>query len=95
MRTAIGLILTVVGAGVIVWGLWMGLQELRGLYEGATNDALGMGATAEQDASKRMIRWAIVGACGVPLFVVGSVMLKITFVQRLMRGRGGAGRSRR
>ena len=84
MRTAIGLILLLVGAGVIVAGLWMGLQELRGLYEGATNDALGMGATAEQDASKRMVRAAIIGACGVPLFIAGSVMLKITVVQRLM-----------
>jgi hypothetical protein len=84
MRVMIGIILMLAGGGLIVYGLLGALQELRGLYEGATGDAIGMAPTAEQDASRGMIRAAIIGGCGVPLFIAGSVVLKVTVLQKLM-----------
>ena len=89
MRTALGFILLVVGAGVILVGIGLALREFIGLYQGAVNDAMGMKANAEQDASKAMIRAVIIGACGVPFFIAGSVMLKVTLMQRLAGRRAG------
>ena len=86
MRTAIGLILVLAGGGLILFGIGGALMALFGLYGNAIDNAMGMSATAEQDASRAMIRSVIVGACGVPLFLVGSVLLKVTLFQKV-RGR--------
>ena len=83
MRTVIGLLLVLAGGAVIIFGIGMALMQLFGLYQSAMNNAMGMGATAEQDASRAMIRGVIVGACGVPFLIAGSVMLKVTLFQRL------------
>lgn len=85
MRAVIGLILTLAGAALVGYAIFHGLHELAGLYEGAANDALGMPPTAEKDASAAMIRAAIVGACGAPLLLAGSIMLKVSIFQRLRR----------
>ena len=90
MRTTLGIILMAAGCGLILYGLLGALRELQGLYQGATENAIGMAETAEQDASKGMIRAVIVGGCGVPLFIAGSVMLKVTVMQRVMGRKGGS-----
>jgi len=94
MRKTLGIILIVAGFGLILCGLLGALRELQGLYQGATENAIGMAETAEQDASKRMVRAAVIGACGVPLFIAGSVMLRVTVVQRLKRKKADSRRAR-
>jgi hypothetical protein len=94
MRAVIGVILVLVGGGLLVYALLAGLHELRGLYEGAANDALGMSPTAEKDASRAMIRAAVVGACGVPLLLAGSVTLKVSIWQRVMGRKQSSRRTR-
>ena len=84
MRTLLGIILLVAGAALMLYGIGTALGQFVGLYQGAVDDAMGMKANAEQDASRAMIRAVIIGACGVPLFIVGSVLLKVTVAQRLM-----------
>jgi ascorbate-specific PTS system EIIC-type component UlaA len=85
VRTALGLILVLLGAAVMLYGLGTALAELIGLYQGALTDPLAEPAVSENDTSQAMIRAAIIGAAGIPVFVVGSVLLKITLVQRLRR----------
>jgi hypothetical protein len=87
VRMVIGLILMLVGGAVILYGIAAALSQLFGLYQGAVDNAMGMSATAEQEASKGMMRAVIVGACGVPVFLVGSMLLKVSVFQR-MRARG-------
>ena len=87
MRTALGLILVLIGAGVMLYGLGTALSELFGLYQGALSDPLAEPKVGEKETSKAMIRAAIIGASGIPFFIVGSVLLKITLFQRLARGR--------
>jgi len=92
VRTAIGLILVLAGGGLILFGIGGALMALFGLYGNAIDNAMGMSATAEQDASRAMIRGVIVGACGVPFLIAGSVLLKVTMFQRMARGRGAGKR---
>jgi hypothetical protein len=92
MKATVGLILVLVGGGVIVFGIGTAMMALFGLYGNAIDNAMGMGATAEQDASRAMIRGVIVGACGVPFLIAGSVLLKVTMFQRMARGRGAGKR---
>lgn len=87
MRSLVGIILVLLGGAIVIYGVLAGLAPLRGLYEGATNDAMGMPPTAETDASKLMIRAALIGACGVPLLLAGSILLKISIWQRLSRAK--------
>ena len=94
MRAAIGLILSLIGGGVVVFGIVVAVRAFGGLYEGATTNAMGMSATAEEDTSKAMIRAVIIGACGVPLLIAGTVLLKVSMFQRLARSSRGVGARR-
>ncbi len=85
MRATLGIVLVLLGAAVMLYGLGTALSELIGLYQGALTDPLAQAGNTEQDTSRRMIRAAVTGALGIPLFVVGAVLLKITLIQRLGR----------
>jgi hypothetical protein len=47
-------------------------------------DPLGQKAGAETEVSQKMIRAVIIGAIGIPPFLIGSVLLKITLLQKLL-----------
>ena len=85
MRTAIAFILFLGGMAVVLYGLGSALLELIGLYSSALNTPLDNPAGGEQGVSNRMFRYVIIGACGVPPMLVGSVMLSIGFWSRVMR----------
>lgn len=84
MKTAAGLLLLLAGAGVMLYGLGTALIELVGLYQGAVGDPLGQQAGVEKEVSDKMIRAVIIGAIGIPPFLIGSVLLKVTLLQKLM-----------
>ncbi len=88
MRAVIGTVLLLAGAGVILYGLGNALLALASLYQGAVNDPLNQPANAEAGASARMTHFALVGAVGIIPMVVGSVLLKLSFFQRLSRRAG-------
>lgn len=88
MRLTLGILLTIVGGAVVLVGLFGALSELIGLYSSAMNDPLAADAPEGRAVGAAMFRWAVVGAVGVPLLLVGSVLLKLSLFQRL-RGRRG------
>jgi hypothetical protein len=85
VKTAIALILFLGGMAVVLYGLGSALVELIGLYSSALSAPLDGPAGGEQAVSQRMFRFAIIGACGVPPMLVGSVMLSIGFWGRIVR----------
>jgi uncharacterized iron-regulated membrane protein len=87
VKATLGLILILAGGVTIVYGIGLALYALMGLYQGAVENPMGQPATAEKDTSEAMIRAAIIGACGVPFFIAGSVLLKVSFFQRALRKR--------
>jgi hypothetical protein len=90
MRLFIGILFTVVGGVVAVVGLLGALGELVGMYSSALNDAMADGPEGKAVGAS-MMRWAVIGATGVPFLLVGSVMLKISMFQKMRRmARGGA-----
>jgi hypothetical protein len=80
-RTVIGLILTLVGLAVVLYGLGSALKELVGLYAGALNDPLADPAGGgERGVSARMTRDAWIGAAGVLPLLVGSFLLNLGLI---------------
>lgn len=85
MRLTIGIVLTLVGGIVAVIGLLGALGELMSLYSSALNDPLAADAPEGKAVGASMIRWVIIGATGVPLLLVGAVILKISLFQKLRK----------
>lgn len=88
MRLTLGILLTLFGGAVALVGLFGALSELVGLYSSAMNDPLAADAPEGKAVGAAMFRWAVVGAVGVPFLLVGSVLLKLSFFQRLRARRG-------
>lgn len=91
MRLTIGIVLTLLGGVVVVVGLLGALNELVSLYSSALNDPLATDAPEGKVVGASMLRWAIVGAVGVPLLLFGVVLLKISLFQRLLKASRGPG----
>ena len=87
----LAILLTLVGGAIVVTGIVGALGELVGLYSSALNDAMAEGPEPKAVRSE-MIQWAITGAAGVPFLLIGTVMLKISFFQKLL-GRGKKARA--
>lgn len=85
MRATLGVILILLGGAVMLYGFGAAVVELMGLYQGTFDDPMGQPDGMEEGVSRRMIRSVIIGAVGVPFFIIGSVLLKITLLQRLRR----------
>ncbi len=68
-------LLMIVGAMVILAGAFVALSSLSSLYQGAIDDPMSQPETAEQDASRMMLRGAAIGAPGALLMLTGKVML--------------------
>ncbi len=89
MRTTLGILLVLLGVGVMLYGLGGALLELLSLYQGAMSDPLAEPAVGEKERAQAMMRSAIIGAVGIPFFVAGSVLLKVSLIQRLRRRQQG------
>jgi len=89
MRLVLGIVLTLLGGAVAVAGLLGALSELVGMYSSALNDAMADGPEGKAVGAS-MMRWAIIGAAGVPFLLVGSVLLKISLFQKLRKAVGGS-----
>lgn len=85
MRTAIGLILVLIGMAIALYGIGGAMMQVIGLYQGAIADPLGQPEGAEKAVSVQMMRHVIIGLFGVPPLISGSVLLKIGMYQRMRR----------
>ena len=71
-----GAVLLVVGGAVMLGGAAMALSQLVSLYGAVLDDPMEVPEGTEQAASRRMLTGAAIGACGVPLAIVGAVKLR-------------------
>lgn len=74
MRIFIGIVIALLGAGVMLYGIGNALSELAGLYQGVIDNPLGQTDNVEKTVSKDMIRMAFIGACGIPVFLLGMLI---------------------
>lgn len=87
MRRTLGLLLMLIGGLVMLAGIGLALKELASLYGGVLSDPLGQPEGVEKQTSRAMIQYVILGAAGVPVFLVGTFLLKKSVIQRLHRGK--------
>jgi len=92
MKAIVGTIFMLAGGAVVIVAIYLALQELGGLYGGALNDPLGQPDGTEKAVSERMIRAVIIGAVGVPFFIVGTVLVKAALFKRVKRAIQGSQR---
>ncbi|MDX2131190.1 MAG: hypothetical protein SFY69_03950 [Planctomycetota bacterium] len=76
--------LTLVGGAVMLFGIVRGVLPLIRTYQQALERPLDESASGP-DLKSDMLTGVVVGACGVPVFLVGTVMMKAAFVRRLRR----------
>lgn len=89
MRAALGMLLVLAGGAVMLYGIGSALVELVGLYQGAMTDPLG-DSREGGEVSVEMARSVLIGSAGVLPFIIGTVLLKISFVHWIRRkARGG------
>jgi hypothetical protein len=89
MRTLIGIILTLAGAAIILYGLGSALIAFAGLYQGALDDAMNQPEGTEKAVSDAMWRNAIIGAAGIPFFLVGSFLTGRGLLRKIFGGQRG------
>ncbi len=87
MRTPLALILVAVGAIVMFYGGGTAVKELMGLYSSTLNDPMRETDGGAEGVRDRMLEGVIIGGVGAVPFVAGTLMLRITILQRLLRGR--------
>jgi hypothetical protein len=89
VRLLLGMIFMAVGGGIMLFGMFLALRELGGLYQGVIDDPLGQPEGAEDDVQQGMIRGVIVGGVGVLPFIIGSVMVKGAIARKISRAARG------
>lgn len=83
MKKYLGLALVLLGGAIMITGMGLALTPLIDLYRNNLEHPLDEPATPESQTKSRMLRGVYVGAAGAPLMIAGSIMLKITMIQRL------------
>lgn len=86
MKKYLGLALLLLGGAIMLTGLALAVTPLIELYRNNLEHPLDEPATPETQTKPRMMKGVYVGAAGAPLMIAGSIMLKITMIQRLRGG---------
>jgi hypothetical protein len=94
MKFTIGLLLTLVGLAIVLYGLGQALLGVTSIYANALNSPLNDPAagasTGEIAISKDMMRHVWIGAIGIPPLLVGTVLLKWALYSRWRARRNSA-----
>ena len=85
IRTVIAIVLFVGGLAVVLYGIGFALSEFVGMYSSAIESPLDSPVGGEKGVSERMIRYVIIGAIGIPPLMVGSAMMGMGFVARVIK----------
>jgi len=86
-KLAAGVILSLIGGGVILYGASLAIVPLVGMYQGALEHPLDDPKGGEQGVSDQMLHGVKIGAIGVLPMIAGSVLLKAGAFQLLRRKR--------
>ena len=84
-RTIIAIALFAVGLAIVLYGIGFALKEFVGMYSSAIESPLDSPVGGEKGVSERMIRYVIIGAIGIPPLMVGSAMMGMGFIARVMK----------
>lgn len=87
MRCMVGILLILFGGSIMLAGIVMALLTLGRLYQGVLESPLDQPEGAEDAARLGMLRWAGLGAIGIPPFLVGGALLKGELARRFTRAR--------
>lgn len=78
----LGWILMLVGGAVVVYGIYLALSALVGLYQANLADPLNQPENAESQVSRAMLRGVLVGAGGAPVLLAGVIMSRVAAFRR-------------
>lgn len=87
MRLALGLFLMFVGGAVMVAGIVLAVLKLASLYQGALDAPLDQPPGTEAAVETGMLHGVAFGAIGIVPFIIGSVLVKATIAQKIIRAR--------
>lgn len=87
MKTIIGLMLTLIGIAIVVYGIGSALLEVVGMYQGALNDPLAPNDAAEAAVPANMLRSLVIGCIGIPFLLAGKAFLIVAWRERARRVR--------
>ncbi len=93
MKRAVGWALLLVGIAVVCVGIYLALSPVIAMYQTAMDDPMKdtpvTASAREGEEGKalaaQMFKGVIVGAFGLPLTFAGTILLGISFVQRLKK----------
>ncbi|MFO0831643.1 MAG: hypothetical protein U0637_07345 [Phycisphaerales bacterium] len=94
MKRVLGWVLLLAGICVVCAGLYLALSPLIHTYQSALDDPLkdapisGANPTGEEDGkalARQMFKGVAVGALGLPLTIAGTVLLGVSFIQRMRK----------
>jgi hypothetical protein len=87
MKTILGLILTLIGIAILVYGVGMALMQVVGMYDAALNHPLD-DRPGESGIPGTMLRFVLIGCVGIPFLVAGKVLLIMAYRSRRRARRG-------
>jgi hypothetical protein len=85
VRLAFGFILMLAGGAVMLYGIYLALRQLIGLYQGVMTDPLGQPEGTEAAVQQGMIDGVKIGAVGVVPFLVGVYLFRGAVARKLRR----------
>lgn len=87
MRSLLAWLLLLIGGLLVLYGIGTAVLSLAGLYEANLTEPMNQPEGSEDAASGAMMRGVFIGLAGVPLFIAGAVLLKVTLIQRIARSK--------
>ena len=88
-RWTLGLILTIIGTALVLYGLINALLAFATLYQSNLSDPLGGGNDREANIAKDMQRPLIVAAIGIVPMLVGNFLLGASLLKALFGPKKG------
>lgn len=93
MKRALGWLLLLLGTGVVCVGIYLALSPVIATYQTAMDDPLKDSPVATQSGNeeegkvlaRKMLTGVAIGALGLPMTIAGTVLLGISFVQRMRK----------
>lgn len=93
MKRALGWLLLLLGIGVVCVGIYLALSPVIATYQTAMDDPLKDSPVAAQSGNeeegkvlaRKMLTGVAIGALGLPMTIAGTVLLGISFVQRMRK----------
>ena len=93
MKRVLGWVLLLVGIGVVCLGIYLALAPVVSMYQTAMDDPMkdtpvAPGSPEGEDGkvvAAQMFKGLIVGVLGLPLTIAGTVLLGVSFIQRMRK----------